>query len=142
MPTNVEQGYAVDTSVAVAALDAAHGAHAACLTAVRELRPALAGHAAFETFSVLTRMPGQLAVDGPTAREIIARVFPQLIWLNPEESSELLAKLGPVGLTGGAVYDALVGEAARTNSRILMTRDRRAIPTYTLLGVAYRIVGS
>lgn len=141
MPTSVEQGYAVDTSVAVAALDAAHGAHAACLAAVRELRPALAGHAAFETFSVLTRMPGPLAVDAPTAGEIIARVFAQTVWLTPDHSSELLARLGPVGLIGGAVYDALVGEAARTNGRILLTRDRRAIPTYSLLGVTHRIVG-
>lgn len=141
MLTSAEGEYAVDTSVAVAALDAAHGAHAACLAAVRELRPALAGHAAFETFSVLTRMPGQLAVDAPTAADIIGRVFPQIAWLTPEHSSELVARLGPIGLTGGSVYDALVGEAARTNHRVLLTRDRRAIPTYTVLGVLHHIVG-
>ena len=71
-------GSPVDTNVAVAALDAAHGSHSECLAAVRQLRPALAGHAAFETFSVLTRMPGQLAVDGPTAATIIQRVFPDV----------------------------------------------------------------
>lgn len=133
--------FAVDTSVAVAALDAAHGAHDACRAAVQELRPALAGHAAFETFSVLTRMPGQLAVDGPTATEIMSRVFPAVAWLTPEHSSELMVRLGTIGIIGGAVYDALVGEAARTSNRVLLTRDRRAISTYTLLGVPHRIVG-
>lgn len=142
MQTSAEERYAVDTSVAVPALDATHGAHDACVAAVRELRPALAGHASFETFSVLTRMPGQLAVGGPTAGDIIARVFAQSVWLTPQQSSELLARLGPAGLIGGAVYDALVGEAAHANSRILLTRDRRAIPTYTLLGVAHRFVGA
>lgn len=141
MPTSAELAYAVDTSVAVAALDAAHGAHPECVAAVRETRPALAGHAAFETFSVLTRMPGQLSVDGPTAATIIARVFPDVAWLPPENSTKLLARLGPIGITGEAVYDALVGEAARVHDRILLTRDRRAINTYTLLGVPHRVVG-
>lgn len=141
MPTSADVRFAVDTSVAVAALDAAHGAHPECVAAVRDLRPALAGHAAFETFSVLTRMPGQLAVDGPTATAIIHRVFPDVAWLIPEHSAELLARLGPIGVTGGAVYDALVGEAARMDNRILLTRDRRAISTYTLLGVPHQIVG-
>ena len=62
--------YAVDTSVAVAALDAAHTAHAWCRDAVVTHRPALAGHAAYETYSVLTRMPGDLAVDPPDAAAI------------------------------------------------------------------------
>lgn len=141
MQTSDDERFAVDTSVAVAALDATHGAHRACLIAVQELRPVLAGHAAFETFSVLTRMPGQLAVDGPTAAEIMRRVFPETVWLTPEHSSELLGGLGPVGIVGRSVYDALVGEAARTSNRVLLTRDRRAVSTYTLLGVKHQLVG-
>jgi len=46
-----------------------------------------------------------------------------------------------VGITGGGVYDALVGEAARTNGRRLLTRDHRARRTYELLGVDYSLVG-
>lgn len=53
--------WAVATSVAVAALDAAHAAHTPCHAAVVERRPRLAGHAALEAFSVLTRMPGAMA---------------------------------------------------------------------------------
>jgi predicted nucleic acid-binding protein len=140
MPTNAER-FAVDTSVAVAALDGAHAAHDACADLARRVRPALAGHAAFETFSVLTRMPGQLAVDPPTAASVIARAFPDVCWPSDDDAVALLRRMGPLGLAGGAVYDALVGEAARVHGRVLLTRDHRARRTYDLLGVAYEMVG-
>ena len=132
--------YAVDTSVAVAALDAAHTAHAWCRDAVVTHRPALAGHAAYETYSVLTRMPGDLDVDPPDAAAILAHVFPVVAWLEPHACSALLARLSVVGLTGGAVYDALVGEAARAHGCRLLTRDQRARRTYDLLGVDYEVI--
>lgn len=133
--------YAVDTSVAIAALDGAHTAHEPCLDAVRRLRPALAGQAEFETYSVLTRMPGSLAVDSATASRLIKRVFPTTLWLSPEHASALLARLGVVGIRGGSTYDALVGEAALRYRHTLLTRDRRALRTYDLLGVTYHVVG-
>ncbi|CAN5503367.1 type II toxin-antitoxin system VapC family toxin [soil metagenome] len=139
MPTNAER-FSVDTSVAVAALDAGHAAHRVCLGAVRERRPGLAGHAAFETFSVLTRMPGPLSIDAPTARDIISRVFRDVHWLTSDAARALLDRLGTVGIVGGAVYDALVGEAARTNNTRLLTRDQRARRTYDLLGVSYELL--
>jgi predicted nucleic acid-binding protein len=140
MPVNADR-YAADTSVAVAALDASHAAHDACRSAVVARRPALAGHAAFETYSVLTRMPGQLAVDGPTASRVIAHAFPELCWLTAREATALLKRCGPIGVTGGAIYDALVGEAARRGRRTLLTRDLRARRTYELLGIDYELVG-
>lgn len=133
--------WAVDTSVAVAALDAGHLAHGPCLAAVKEHRPALAGHAAFELFSVLTRMPGPLAVDPGDAASVVARVFPEALWLSPADLTALHGRLAPVGMVGGAVYDALVGEAARVHGATLLTRDARARRTYDLLGVAHRFVG-
>jgi predicted nucleic acid-binding protein len=139
MPTNADS-WAVDTSVAVAALDQGHAFHHHCRQLVRSRRPALAGHAAFETISVLTRMPGQLAVDGPTAERIVTTVFPDLCWLDAGSANALRRRIGSVGITGGAVYDALVGEAARTNGRALLTRDLRAKRTYDLLGVDYELV--
>lgn len=142
MPTSADHTlYAVDTSVAVAALDATHAAHDACRRIVQAHRPALAGHAAFETFSVLTRMPGALRVDPPTAADIMSRVFLETLWLTAEQSSALLDHLGPAGVRGGAVYDALVGEAARQGGCTLLTRDRRAGSTYALLGVPFALVG-
>lgn len=140
MPSSADH-YAVDTSVAVAALDAGHSMHAVCRAVVVERRPALAGHAAFETFSVLTRMPGQLAVDPPAASDAIAHLYPEVCWLDSSDAIALLERCGPIGIAGGAVYDALVGEAARTNRRRLLTRDHRARRTYDLLGVDYELVG-
>lgn len=140
MPTSTER-YAVDTSVAVAALDAAHAAHDVCRLAVQSRRPGLAGHAAFESLSVLTRMPGQLGIDASAASDIIGRVFPVVHWMDSETSAKLLARVGAVGLIGGALYDALVGEAARVNGCVLLTRDMRARRTYDLLGVRYELVG-
>jgi hypothetical protein len=140
MPTSAE-GDAVDTSVAVAAVDASHAAHAACRDVVRARRPAIAGHAAVETYSVLTRMPGPLAVDGPTAASLLGRTFPEVLWLDSAQASSLLARCGPLGIVGGAVYDALVGEAARVAGRRLLTRDQRARRTYDLLGVEHELVG-
>jgi predicted nucleic acid-binding protein len=139
MPTNADR-YAVDTSVAVPALDAGHAAHDAARTTVMAHRPSLAGHAAFETFSVLTRMPGALAVDPPSAAAVITRVFPVVTWLAAEDAAELLARCGPLGIAGGSVYDALVGEAARRDGRRLLTRDHRARRTYDLLGVDHELV--
>lgn len=140
MPISVDSS-AVDTSVAVAALDASHAAHSECLEVVRHRRPSLAGHAAFETFSVLTRLPGQLAIAPPVAAELITRVFPSVVWLDPDAAARLLGRLGTVGIAGGSVYDALVGEAARQNGCRLLTRDRRAQRTYDLVGTAYEVVG-
>ncbi|MDO5676262.1 MAG: type II toxin-antitoxin system VapC family toxin [Propionibacteriaceae bacterium] len=132
--------WAVDTSIAVAALDAGHLAHEQCLAVVKDRRPALAGHAAFEVFSVLTRMPGELALDGGDAARLIQRVFPNVYWLSGDDSAALRDRLAVAGVAGRAVYDALVGEAARTNEATLVTRDRRAQRTYDLLGVGYELL--
>ena len=139
MPTNAER-VAVDTSVAVAALDASHAAHDPCRRTVVEWRPALAGHATFETLSVLTRMPGPLMVDAPTATGLITTVFPIVYWLDATAATNLLGRLGPVGVTGGSIYDALVGEAARIHGARLLTRDLRARRAYDLLGVDYQVI--
>lgn len=139
MLTSADQ-FAVDTSVAVAALDATHVRHQTCRDAVRTNRPALAGHATFETLSVVTRMPGRLAVDAPTAVALIERAFPNRVWIEPSQADELFGRCGEIGIVGGAVYDALVGWASATNQRVLLTRDLRARRTYDLLGVDYQLV--
>ena len=83
MPTSAD-GWAVDTSVAVAALDSTHSVHAICRSALVERRPAIAGHAAFETFSVLTRMPGPQSIDPTSAADVVDELFPERCWLEPE----------------------------------------------------------
>lgn len=132
---------AVDTSVAVAFLDAAHTAHTACIEALRGRSPALAGHAALETYAVLTRLPGSLQVSPSDASAALDSAFPEPCWLTPRQQQSLLRRLGDSGVIGGMVYDALVGEAARVHGRQLVTRDRRATATYEFLGVEYELIG-
>lgn len=139
MPANAER-WCVDTSVAVAALDASHEAHVACRSVCQEHRPALAGHAAFETYSVLTRLPGPARVSAEVASSAIEAAFPVRCWLDRSRHERLLGRLAPLGIEGGMVYDALVGESARVLGRTLLTRDVRARRVYDLLGVAYRFV--
>lgn len=91
--------------------------------------------------SVLTRMPGQLSIEATIAGELIGRAFPTVYWLDDTSSAGLLRRLGTVGIAGGAIYDALVGEAARINECVLLTRDMRAKRTYDLLGVSYELIG-
>lgn len=51
-----------------------------------------------------------------------------------------LGQLADLGIVGGSVYDALVGQAASTHRRILLTRDRRAERTYRALDVQCQFV--
>lgn len=139
--TSADDSWAVDTSVAVAALDQSHEAHAACRAVVLKHRPALAGHAAFETLAVLTRLPGNLRVDPATACQLIGEAFPDQCWLDARHQAALLRRLGPLGLAGGSVYDALVATAAHSNGRRLLSRDTRAERVYQLIGVDHQWVG-
>lgn len=140
MPTGPEPGFAVDSSVAVAALDPSHEFHLPCRQICTSTRPALAGHAAFETFSVLTRLPGPSRVDPVTATRLLQLAFPERCWLSGRHQLTLSARLGELGLVGGMVYDALVAEAARVAGRVLLTRDERARRTYARLGVGVQFV--
>jgi hypothetical protein len=132
--------WACDTSVAVAALDPTHEAHPVCRRALVELRPALAGHAMFETYSVLTRLPLPLRLSAGQAAAVLAAAFPEDCWLDETGTRDLRERLAGLGIVGGSVYDALVGQASVTNHRTLLTRDRRAERTYRSLGVVYEFV--
>lgn len=132
--------WAVDTSVAIAYLDASHSAHRVCVDALNGRRAALAGHAAFESFAVLTRLAGPTRVSPSDATTALHAAFPEECWLGARQQHTLLRTLGSVGIVGGMAYDALVGEAAKVNGRVLLTRDRRASATYDFLGVEHRLV--
>ncbi len=134
------QKWACDTSVAIASLDPSNPLHLKCRRAVRTHRPALAGHAAFECYSVLTHMPPPFRVAPAQAAKLLADAFAQTCWLDPADAAELLVRLSDLGISGGATYDALVGEAARSNDCRLLTADRRAEHTYRALGADYLFV--
>jgi predicted nucleic acid-binding protein len=131
---------AVDTSVAVAAALRWHEAHAAALAALPETKTTLLAQVGLETYSVLTRLPPPQRVPASLARDYLSQMFtlPPLT-LTPEGYRGLLDLAAAEGITGGAVYDALVGATAREAGATLLTLDRRAAATYQLLRVDYRL---
>jgi predicted nucleic acid-binding protein len=132
--------WAVDTSVAVAAVDESHEVHVVCREACQKRRPALAGHAAFETYSVLTRLPNHGWIDPKIVQTLLDSAFPERLWLNGNQQQGLLKRVSELGFTGGMVYDALVGEAARVTDSVLLTRDKRAERVYQTLIIKYEFV--
>ncbi len=125
----------VDTSAAVALLLADHPAHGITHDQIGQLSLGLCGHAAFETFSVLTRLPAPMRQPSATVVDLLAANFPLSLHLPADESALLVAQLADLGVTGGAVYDALVAATARHHDVALATLDQRALPTYRALGV-------
>jgi predicted nucleic acid-binding protein len=125
----------LDTSTAVAFCVADHAAHDATFAALADDELGLAGHAAFETFSVLTRLPPPARLTAAAASRLLAANFPQSRFLSAARAAELLTSLAAHRVTGGSVYDALVGAAALEHGLRLVSRDRRALGTYRELGV-------
>lgn len=125
----------LDTSAAIALIVEDHEGHVATLDAVRGRRLGLAGHAWFETYSVLTRLPAGLRRSPADALRLLARNFPASGFLGEAEAADLGVELARLGISGGAVYDALVGAAARQHRLSLVSADARARPVYEALGV-------
>ncbi len=130
----------VDTSVAVALVVADHTDHKRVTSALRRRRLGLAGHAAFETFSVLTRLPPPARRDAATIDRILRAGFPATRFLGADGAASLHRRLGELGIAGGAVYDALVGAAAVAHRLPLATRDTRALDVYRALDVELELI--
>jgi predicted nucleic acid-binding protein len=130
----------VDTSVAVALVVADHDHHEDTFQALRGETLGLAGHAAFETFSVLTRLPPPARRTPPTVAQLLSNTFPQSRFLGARAAASLIATLGALGIAGGSVYDALVGATANEHRLTLVTRDRRACEIYRKLQVEVELL--
>jgi predicted nucleic acid-binding protein len=123
----------VDTSVAVALVVGDHEHHLATMGAIGDRRLGLAGHAAFETFSVLTRLPAPARRAPDVVARLLADNFPENRYLSPRRAAALIEALGKAGIGGGSVYDALVAATAVEHGLKLATRDQRALDTYRAL---------
>lgn len=130
----------VDTSVAVALCVADHGSHDVAIAALDGRRLGLAGHAAFESFSVLSRLPPPARRPPAVVARLLRENFPASRFLSDEGAAALLARFGDGEIAGGAVYDALVGATAIEHRRRLATLDRRALDTYRVLGVEVELL--
>ena len=143
MPTRSSEADAlVDTSVAVSLVVADHEHHRSTVEAIGERRLGLAGHAAFETFSVLTRLPSPARRTPDVVAQLMAINFPVTLFLSPKASRTLFDVLVDSHIAGGSVYDALVGATAAEHGMVLATRDRRALDTYRALGVEVELLGA
>jgi len=131
----------LDTSAAVPLLVRTHAAHAAVTRWWDGREIALCGHALAETYSVLTRLPGDLRLTPADAARLLAERFVEPLLLGSEVAGRLPAVLGRLGIAGGAVYDALVALAAVEHGANLATRDVRARATYEMVGARVIVAG-
>ena len=131
---------AVDTSVAVPLLVATHPAHAAVSRWARDLSLVLSGHALVETYSVLTRLPGDARISAADAVTLIDANFEDPVTFDSVTFRRIHRDLAELGIAGGAAYDGLVGAAARFHGLSLATRDARARATYEAVGVTVELL--
>lgn len=131
----------LDTSVAIALMDPSHPRHELARQRCRDRRLGLSGHALFETFSVLTRMPAPHRLDPATAWRVLAHNFPASVALSPGGADAVIPALVARGLGGGAVYDGLVAAAAQEDDLPLLTLDDRAALAYAAQGVRWELLG-
>lgn len=131
---------ALDTSVAVPLLVRSHHDHASVTRWWGGQEVALSGHALAETYSVLTRLPGDARLAPADAATLLKTRFATPFILSTSLARKMPDTLSRLGIAGGAVYDALVALAAKEHGASLATRDARARGTYDAVGVAVIIV--
>jgi predicted nucleic acid-binding protein len=127
-------GLLLDTSAAVPLLLETHPAHSVVKAATRRQSLGLTAHSCAETYSVLTRLPGDARLTARDAADLIDRRFVEVVSLSGDSAATFHRRLAELAIQGGAVYDGLVGLAA-ASTRPLLSRDQRARPTYAALGV-------
>jgi len=131
---------AVDTSVAIPLLVRSHRQHEAVVQWWAGQQLALSGHALVETYSVLTRLPGDARLAASDAARLLAARFPSPLVLSSARARRLPDTLSRLGIVGGGVYDAMVALAAKEHDVPLATRDGRARGTYEAVGLQIIVV--
>jgi predicted nucleic acid-binding protein len=131
---------AVDTSLAVPLLVRTHDDHGAAARWAARRNLCLSGHALVETYSVLTRLPGEARLRPTDAGTLMDARFDPPIVLSADVTRQVIAGLVDHAIAGAAVYDALVALAAVEHGLPLATRDQRARGTYEALGARVIVV--
>jgi hypothetical protein len=131
---------ALDSSVVVAAFASWHQGHVSAAAALAR-RPRLPAHVAVESFSVLTRLPPPHRAPAGLVAAFLGSSFPGAPLTLPGSGNlELVRLAADAGLSGGAIYDALVGAIARHARATLLTRDRRALVAYEVVGARFELL--
>jgi predicted nucleic acid-binding protein len=131
---------AVDTSVAVPLLVRSHQHHPEVVQWWAGQEVTLSGHVLAETYSVLTRLPGDARLSAEDAARLLDARFTTPLTLSGTHAQKVHVILSSLGLAGGAVYDGLVALAAKEHGVVLATRDARARGTYDAVGVEVILV--
>ncbi len=108
----------LDTSVLVAASDAAdprHPASRSLLAAAKPSTTACAAHTLAEVYAVLSRFPGGKKVRPQFAGILVEQIGTRLtiVPLDAAEYLSILRETAQMGLAGGIVFDALLLACAR-----------------------------
>jgi hypothetical protein len=121
-------------------LAAWHERHDVVAEVLADIR-VLPAHVMVEAYSVLTRLPGGLAVPAAdAARTLEARFDRSPLQLPAPYRRKLLTTLANAGVHGGASYDGLVALEAHAHGLVLVTLDQRARDTYARLGVEHHVL--
>lgn len=131
----------VDTSVVV---------RAATSRDARErerLQDAIAGsrvpvaHVLAESYATLTSLPPPLRLTPRDCHAYLSSAFPeQPLGLSSQGYLRITGLLAEHGVTGGAIYDCLIAEAAREHGATLVSLDQRAAARYSLVGATHRLL--
>ena len=123
-----------DTSVLVASLVRSHTMHARAGSwhrkAMRgELEFLVSAHTLAELYSVLTSLPLRPRIQPPVALALVERNVRKpatVVFLDGQDYADVLGEVARLGLTGGAVYDAVIVHAARKGGadRLLTFNER------------------
>ena len=94
-----------------------------------------------EAYSVLTRLPGGLAVPASVASGVLGERFPgEPLRLSDRERAALPVTLAQAGVAGGASHDGLVALEAVAHGQELLTLDSRAQDAYRRLGARFTVI--
>lgn len=132
---------AADASAAIAAFAPWHQSQNLVQKALGNA-PSIVAHAAYETYSVLTRLPEPQRAPARLVVEQLDDLFgDRWLGLTAGALRVALARLEQLGISGGQTYDGLIAITAASNDATLVTLDRRALPTYLLVGASVELVG-
>jgi len=127
----------LDTSVLVATFYGGHEHHKPSLELFvnqEKGRGCAAAHSLAEVYSVLTGMPGKERASGDEALLFLGNVRDRLtiVSLDPEEYFRVAGAAAATGVTGGGIYDAILGHCAlKANAESIYTWN---VKHFTRLG--------